>query len=42
MKRLFNEIKNKIRAENDFNEEEINQIEDDESIIISEDTRREN
>ena len=42
MKHLFCGIKNKIKTDKVFNEEEINIIRNDKNIIISEDTERKN
>ncbi|MGB9936809.1 MAG: sulfite oxidase-like oxidoreductase [Methanobacterium sp.] len=42
MKRLYNTVKEKINPDNSLSSEEIKEILSDESIIISEDTKREN
>lgn len=42
MKELFGGFKHKIKNEKTFNEEKINEILADKSVIISEDTKRKN
>ena len=42
MKRLYSSVKDKIKPDNSLTEKEIKEILSDKSVIISEDTKREN
>jgi len=42
LKRLYSSVKEKIKLDNSLNEEKIKEVLSDESVIISEDTKKEN